>query len=304
MIPGSVVSWVASQIESLIVRYSLSLGGVGLMQMGMKFPSLIGLLVAEPFARSWNTKQFELAEVDPESAKVISGRMFTTFVFMLLFSGLVIAGCMDSVLRLFTPSDFWGAARIGRIQVVTVILGACYVYLNFGLLFAKATRIHALQQGVFACVKTVLSLLFVGAWGMDGVALSGCLSTSLLLVAGTRRAQGFFRQKIEYRRITALVLVAFTMYLLIAYGPIASLPGFAILQHFISVQIVAFLKSTPLAQWNAGQVLQMMETQSKEAALLLVRLTLCSVFAVTFPLAHPESLRALRRRLTRKLQGA
>jgi Sec-independent protein secretion pathway component TatC len=153
-------------------------------------------------------------------------------------------------------------------------------------------------------VRTVLSLLFVGAWGMHGVALSGCISTVLLLIAGTHRAQKFFRQKIEYWRITALVLAAVALYLIVAHGPIESLPGFAILQHFISVQVVAFLKSTPLEQWDGGQIVQVIGTQSREATLLFVRLALCSAFAVTLPLAHPQSLRGVRRRLSRRFREA
>ncbi len=297
LIPGAVVAWVAGQIESLIVRFSISLGGVGKMQMGMKFPTLITLLVAEPFMRSWVTKQFELAEADPDGAKAQSGRMFTTYIFFLLFAGLVVAVCVDSVLRVFTPSEFWWSARIARIQVVTVILGACYSYMNFGLMYAKATKILALQRGFSACGKTLLSLLFVGMWGMDGVALAGCISAALLLVFGTHRSQKFFRQRIEYRRVAALVFIAVTMYLLIGHGSLQSLPGFESLERLVSVHVVEFLKSTPVAEWKSGQIVQAVETRSMDATLLLVKLILCLMFGLAAPLAHPEVLPGLRRRL-------
>jgi len=299
LVPGALVAWVAGQIESLIVRFSISLGGVGRMQMGMKFPSLITLLIAEPFMRSWVTKQFELAEADPDAARIQSGRMFTTYMFFLLFASLVVAACVDSVLRVFTPSEFWWSSRIARIQIVTVILGACYSYLNFGLMYAKATHILAVQRGVSACGKTLLSLLFVGMWGMDGVALAGCISAALLLVFGTRRSQKFFRQRLEYRRVATLIFIAVAMYLLIGHGPVQSLPGIKSLERFVSVQVVDFLKSTALADWNSGQIVQAVATRSMDATLLLVKLGLCLTFGFTAPLAHPEMLRGLRRRLGR-----
>lgn len=297
LIPGALVSWVAGQVESLIVRFSVSLGGVGRMQMGTKFASLIVLLVSEPFMRSWVTKQFELAEADPEAAKIQSGRMFTTYIFILLFASLVVAACVDSVLRIFTPSEFWWSARITRIQIMTVMLGASYSYLNFGLLYAKATKILALQRGVSACGKTLLSLLFVGTWGMDGVAWAGCISAALLLVFATHRAQKFFRQRLEYWRITALVLIAVAMYVVIGHGPLQLLPGISSLDHFVSVQVVDFLKSTPVGEWKSGQIVQAVETRSLDVALLLVKLVLCLTFGFATPLAHPEFLRGLRRKL-------
>jgi O-antigen/teichoic acid export membrane protein len=137
LIPGSIASWVGRQVERILVKTMISLESVGIMEMGYKFPVLIAVLATRPFMRSWETRRFEIAD-EPDAPQTIA-RMFTYFIFILSWLGLIMAVVVKPVLEILTPPEFHLSYRIARVEIVTVIMQGAGYHLLFGLAYAKDT---------------------------------------------------------------------------------------------------------------------------------------------------------------------
>ncbi|MFH1573117.1 MAG: oligosaccharide flippase family protein, partial [Acidobacteriota bacterium] len=129
LIPGSLAAFFSRQIERVIIRFQIGLDAVGVLEMGYKFPALLGMLISEPFMRSWNTKRTEIAP-RPEAPRQI-GQVFTHYLFLMVFAGLLMAVCIEDVLQILTPPEFWFAHRIARLEIVTFILAGAAFHLGF-----------------------------------------------------------------------------------------------------------------------------------------------------------------------------
>ena len=82
LVPGNLASFVSRQVERVLVRFQLSLESVGVLEIGYKFPVLIGLLISQPFMRSWNTTRTEIAD-EPGAPQRI-GRVLPRQIFGLI----------------------------------------------------------------------------------------------------------------------------------------------------------------------------------------------------------------------------
>ena len=109
LMPGEVIAFLSRQTERFLVRFLIDIHGVGILEMAYKFPPLLNLLVSMPFTQAWRTKSFEIAD-QPEAPRII-GRMFTNYFFLMVFTGMIMAVCIDDVLKILTPPSFgkrWG----------------------------------------------------------------------------------------------------------------------------------------------------------------------------------------------------
>src|SRR5690606_30900069 len=123
--------------------------------------------------------------------------MFTTSLYFLVFSGLLIAVCIGDVLVVLTPESFWGARRIAQVECLTVVISSATYHANFGYLFQKDSRAWALLSGWVSVFKVGLSFLFILWLGILGAAYSALLSAMVLFVLAGHGGQR--RYAIQYR---------------------------------------------------------------------------------------------------------
>ena len=288
LLPASIFSWLSGQVEKIIVRFRVDIAGVGVLAMATRFPLLIYVLVVWPFLRAWGPMRTELAENDRESARVTIGRMYSSFLFVLLFAGLLITVNIDTLLHLIAPKEFEAAVRITRVQVVTTLLLASAQYLTFGVYFAKETRLLATIQATASIVKTALSFAFVGMWGIAGAAYAGCMAAVISLSWGVSAGQKRFPLVLEYQTIARMTVSAAGLFLGITYLPWTSLPGF----QELSLWLAACL-ATPAAALPGGAAA--VQDRSADILLLLVKMLLCMSFLFVLP--------GMRRRLVGLLRS-
>ena len=288
LVPASVLAWLSGQVEKIIIRFRVDITGVGVLAMAGRFPILIQMLVVWPFLRAWGPMRTELAEKDRESARVTIGKMYSSFLYVLLFAGLLIAVNIDTVLRLVAPEEFEPATRITRVLVVTTLLMASTQYLTFGIYFTKATKLLATIHATASVVKTALSFVFVWVWGVAGAAYAGCLAAVISLSWGTYAGQKRFPLVLEHRTIARMILTAAGLFLGITYLPWASLPGFQELSLWLATRL-----ATPADALFGGAAAVL--DRSADALLLLVKTLLCLSFLLVSPQMRRRLLRLLRR---------
>ncbi len=173
LIPGYLASFLSRQIERVLVTFQIDLVSVGILEMGYKFPILIARIITRPLMQSWNTRRFEIAD-DPGAPDRIS-RMFTYYLFMVSFAGLLMAVVIKPLLIMLTPEEFHGAYRITRVEILNTIFKGAYYHLAFGLFYAKDTGAISKVRGISSAMKIPMTWFFISTWGIYGAALGSIL---------------------------------------------------------------------------------------------------------------------------------
>jgi O-antigen/teichoic acid export membrane protein len=292
LVPGNLASFVSRQVERVLVRFQLSLESVGVLEMGYKFPVLIGLLISQPFMRSWNTTRTEIAD-EPDAPRRI-GRVFTYFLVLMLFGGLLIAVNIRTVLEMLTPPEFWPAYRIARIEVVTAILQGIYLHVGFGLYYAKDTRTMALIRGSMSAVKVGLSVLFIHLWGLYGAAFSAMLTQAVVTAWGSTVSQRRYRIDLEWRKLTLIVGAAAVLFVVLAGLDLSGFAPVAWLRDTVLPAAVDGLSGTSLGAWKDGKIPAVLSARSDLIADLVVRVVLCCTYLLVFPVIHRETRERIR----------
>jgi O-antigen/teichoic acid export membrane protein len=279
LVPGEVIGFVGRQADRVQVRALVGLEGVGILEMAYKFPPLLNLFINIPFRRAWNTKSIEIAE-QVGAAEIIAS-MFTRFLYLNMFAGLLLALTIQDILKVMTPPEFWPAGRIAQIEIVTTILTACSMYLSFGILYRKQTKILSAVRIVLVPIKLLLGWLFIVRWGLAGAALSAMIIelTSLGWIA--IKGHSFYPLPLEYAKIGAIVLYAAFLFILLngatyeAVIPIADkiMSGF-----------VQFMQLVPIEGGGPGRIIELLQERREHVISFVLNCFFSLFFLALFPL--------------------
>ena len=212
LIPGALVVFFSSQSERIILRFFESIEKVGVLEMAYKFPSLISILVHTPFMRSWDTERVRLAEEGKDDAASVIGSMASLSLILTITISLVIAVCINDILKILTPPEFWGASSIAQIGCLTAVLSSVTYHVNFGYYYAKDTKSWALLTVCISLVKVAMSVGFIYRWGLWGAAYSACIGQFLMVVFAARGGQQRFRLVYNHRLNIVAILVGLSLF--------------------------------------------------------------------------------------------
>ena len=281
LLPGEIISFLGRQAERILVRVLIGLEGMGILEMAYKFPPLLNLFISIPFQRAWRTKSIEIAE--QEDAPLIISTMFTRYLFLMIFLGLILAVTIQSILELMTPPTFWQAVPVAQIEIVTTVLAGCTAYLSFGILYQKKTIIVSLIKSALTPAKIMLGFLFISAWGLRGAAYSALIIEIVTLAWITIKAQSLYRLPLEFWKIAFIVTVAFTLFLLLNGNDYSNFgPAVFMAEHWFS-PLIAFLQTTPLGEWKSGKLVAIFQARQDQ----LISLVLNTVFSLSFLVLLP-----------------
>lgn len=252
LIPGNLVSFASRQIERFLVKFQIDLSSVGILEMGYKFPVLIAMFVTTPFQQSWNTRRFEIAN-QPGADKRI-GEMFTYYLFLVTFMGMVMAVVIKPVIAILTPPEFFDSYKIARVEILTVIMAGVYYHVAFGLFYAKHTKTLAQIRGWTAAVKVVMSWSLISTFGLAGAAWSAAIISAISVVVGFVLSQRRYRVDMEWTKITAIVSLAFGLFFLLNSWDATTSAVYRTIESrwlpFCTDQMAA----GPLGSWKEGKI--------------------------------------------------
>lgn len=296
LIPGELISYASRQIEPYLVRFLISLEGVGILQMAYKFPPLINLFVTLPFMRAWRTKSLEIGALASGPQEIAS--MFTLYMYLTLFSAVFVAANISTLLVILTPPSFWPAAAIARIDVVTTVTAAASAYLNFGLLYRKQTGLITQIRLVTAPIKIALSIALIITVGLAGAAYSAMVMEFVLCLWIFRKAQLAYQLPLEYTKLAVLSVSAFALVAMIDYLPALAGGLIDALESFVLNNLIAYLAYTPLGDWQGGKLVHILGEHARDFARLVLNTCLCLLYGTLIVVVKPDWVRYGRRRFT------
>ena len=294
LVPGQLVGWAARQAERVLVRAQIGIDAVGVLEMAYKFPVLVNVLIGTPFIQSWQTKRTEIAE-QPGAPELI-GRMFTYFLFLLTFGGILIAVCIGPVLKLLTPATFWPAIPIARVDTVTTILSCCYVYLTFGLFYAKDTRTLTIINATTAIIKIGIAYWMISHFGLQGAAYAALATAALTLVWAFVSSQKRYRIFLEWRKIAVIVTFGVVLAVTLIRIDLRDTPALHWLSANMLNPLLVALSESFLAHWREGRLISIMTARIELFAELVLLGLGCLFFLALLPFARYSGIREGKRR--------
>lgn len=282
LLPGEIISFLGRQAERILVRILIGLGGMGVLEMAYKFPPLLNLFINIPFQRAWRTKSIEIA--GQEGAPRIISQMFTRYLFMMVFAGLLLAVTIRSLLELMTPAEFWPAARIAQVEIVTTILSGCSGYLAFGLIYHKRTATLSVIRSALTPAKIALGVGMITAWGLAGAAWSALLIEAVTLIWLVSKSQTLYRIPLEYGRMVAIAAAAGVLFLLLDGNSYIGFAPADLLREHLFAPLTAFLQGTPLGAWKSGKLVQLLQEKQDVALRAMFNGLFCLPFLALLPL--------------------
>lgn len=222
LIPGNIISFLSRQAERFLIRYTGGLSLLGILEMGYKWAPLMVFLVVNPFFQYWDPKRLDLAENDPNAGRIL-GDILTKFATVIFFITLLFANNVRAIIHILTPSDFWKASNIATVEILSAAITAIFLHLNFAFYFKKKTGQYSLIVSIISAVKIGLSFVIIKTWGINGAAVSACVSATIQLIVCTIIGQRLFKIWIEYRKLFTLFVVGTCLYFVTFLPPVQSL---------------------------------------------------------------------------------
>jgi len=294
LVPGALVSFISRQAERVLVKFQINMESVGVLEMGYKFPILLAQLITTPFMQSWNTRRYEIAD-NPGADRQI-GRMYTYYLFLMVFAGLIMAVIIKPVLILLTPPEFHLGYRIARVEILTLIFQGSYYHLSFGLYYAKHTGMVAKIRGTMAVIKVALSWLFISTWGIYGAAMSAAIIGAVALVVAYRLSQRRFRLVLEWGKLAAIAGLGTGLFLLLTRTDWSGWSVYISLSDSFLPWVSDGMSGTALGTWREGKLPLILMESSDLITEVLVKGVASLGFAVLLPMVH-DGLRGKLRRL-------
>jgi O-antigen/teichoic acid export membrane protein len=159
---------------AMYLRVFGSLAVVGLLELALKFATVVDMLIWNPFWQHWEPMSFRYYREEHGRRKfqvafiVVSALMFT--------GGLGISIFAEPVIRVMASKSFYAAASVVPILTFGFVLNSLNQFSNFSFLVTGHTKVHSLCQYATAVVITIAYLALVPSLGLVGAALAQCLA--------------------------------------------------------------------------------------------------------------------------------
>ena len=159
---------------AMYLRVFGSLAAVGLLELGLKFATVVDMLIWNPFWQHWEPMSYRYYREEDGRRKfqvafiVVSALMFA--------GGLGISIFAEPVIREMAAPSFFAAASVVPILTLGFVLNSLNSFSSFSFLVTGHTKVHSLCQYATALVITIAYFALVPTLGLVGAALAQCLA--------------------------------------------------------------------------------------------------------------------------------
>ena len=205
----TVTSLVSTQLDRFLLNSYISLQAVGLYALAAKFSSVLSLLIAEPFNRSYGAYRFSIMNT-PE-APVIQAKVVRYLMVGSALLALAIAYFTGDVLRLISRPEYWPAAHVLPVLLFAAVIGMATYPLQTGILYRKKSKYIFYIGVATAAVSALVNFALIPVYGVFGAAWAQ-LAVAVVTVGLTHViSRRYFPVGYDYAKLaqTVALLAAF-----------------------------------------------------------------------------------------------
>lgn len=196
----------------LYLRIFGSLDEVGLLELGTRFASIIGLLIWTPFAQHWDTVSYKY--YSENNASGIFQTAFLIVSTLLLITGLGLSIFSEPVIELMASEGFHGAAKTVPLLTLGFIFNSLIGFFYFSFMVTDNTKVFSYCHYFTAVVITVFYLLLIPAFHEIGAAGGQCLAYGISFVFVHYLSRKYYDPGINLHGFFRMVAIACVAYII------------------------------------------------------------------------------------------
>ncbi len=253
MLPGYLAAFIRSNSDRIFLRKYLGLAQLGAFEMLFKFATLIGIIIVEPFMKSWDVKRYEVC--DTIDGPPIISHVFNFHLAIMLTIGLVLSLEIPLLLKILTPPEFWLGSLAALFAVTSRIINATYYHFFFGLLHAKETFKISIIQMVSALTSLVLNIILIKPFGVMGALIVSCVVASLQSFLAYNMSKKYYQIPFEWSKIILMTFLMGAVFIIINMVTISGTFLGTWIDHSISQPIRNILEQSSLQSLKNSKII-------------------------------------------------
>jgi O-antigen/teichoic acid export membrane protein len=188
----------------------MSIADMGIYSLALKFGNIIHQLLTAPFNLAYIPRRFEI--MNRSDAGEVYARIFTYYIFLVVFAGLVISIFIPEILALMVTPRFMNAKDIIPLVVLSMVLFGTHFHFEFGILYSKKTEYLAYINVICAMMQVTLNILLIPNYGLYGAVWSSIIVLSIEAIALYFFSKRFFKIDYQFGRVIAYCGLAVGFY--------------------------------------------------------------------------------------------
>lgn len=210
LIPSQFGAFIVHLSDRFFIKEYCSIADAGLYSLGYRFGTLPGDFISDPFNQIFQPRRLEVYK--QKDSEYIFGRIFTYFLLLILFAGLMISVLSKDLLMIMADKPFWSAYQIIPLIVLANIIFSFHYHLNIGIVIAKKTKYFAWIDFSNGALVLVLNYLLIPRFGVFGAAWATIFAFVYKAVLTYYFSSKFYKIHFELLRIAKLLTVAIIVY--------------------------------------------------------------------------------------------
>lgn len=211
VIPAQLGAFIVHLSGRFFIKGYCSIADAGLYSLGYRFGALPGSFISEPFNQIWQPRRFELYK--EQGSERMFGRIFTYFLYLMIFAGLGISVLTKDVLMIIADEKFWSAYKIVPIIVLSTTIFSLQYHFDMGILIHKKTKYFAyinFSNGIFVLL---LNFILIPKYGVYGAAFATLIAFIYKVSLTYYFSSRYYRIHFELIRVGKTILAAACIYL-------------------------------------------------------------------------------------------
>jgi O-antigen/teichoic acid export membrane protein len=211
LIPAQIGAFIVHLSDRFFIKGYCSIADAGLYSLGYRFGALPSHFISAPFNQTWQPRRFEVYK--HEGSEKVFGQIFTYFLFLMFFAGLVISVLTKDVLMIIADESFWTAYKIVPIIVLATTVFSFHYHLNMGILIAKKTKYLAYINFSNGILILLLNFLLIPRYGIYGAAYATLIAFIYKVTLTYYFSSKYYKIHFEFVRIGKLLITSAIIYI-------------------------------------------------------------------------------------------
>lgn len=210
LVPAQFGAFVVHLSDRFFLKEYCSIADVGIYSLGYRFGTLPGTFISDPFNQIFAPRRLEVYK--ESGSEYIFGRIFTYFLFLILFVGLMVSVLSKDIIIIIADEKFWSAYKIIPLIVVSSILFSFHYHFDIGLIIAQKTKYFAYINLSNALVVMVLNFILIPKFGIFGAAYATLIAFFYKIVLTYYFSSRYYKIYFEFIRILKILVCALLIF--------------------------------------------------------------------------------------------
>jgi len=210
LIPAQLGAFIVHLSDRFFIKGYCSIADAGIYSLGYRFGALPSNFISGPFNQTWQPRRFELYK--QEGSEKVFGKIFTYFLYLMFFAGLIVSVLTKEILMLMSDPQFWEAYQIVPIIVLATTIFTFHYHLNMGILIHKKTKYLAYINFSNGIIILILNFLLIPPYGIWGAAYATLLAFIYKIVLTYYISNKYHKIYFEVVRISKILFTVAVLY--------------------------------------------------------------------------------------------